>query len=437
MAVQLDLPYEYTPRDYQLPAWLYYQNGGKRGVHVWHRRAGKDLFAINRICVSAHERVGIYWHIFPTYKQGKKIAWNGTTNDGRKFIDYFPKELIESVNNTEMTIKFKNGSIYQIVGADDPDSLVGSNPIGCVFSEYSLMSPTTYDLIRPILSANDGWAMFIYTPRGHNFAYDLLKEAEVNPLWYAERLTVDDTKAVPMSLIDDDRRMGMKEPLVQQEYWVSFEAPIEGAYYANDMMAAAETGRIGQVPWDPILPVHTSWDLGMDDSMSLWFFQLHRSEIRLIDYYENSGEGLPFYVKMMSQKHRAQYRYGDHWLPHDVKVRELNNGKSRYETLRKLGVKPKVVPRVEDVHDRISDVRNVLSRCYFDEKNTKRGIQCLRSYRSQIDEKTGHKSTAPVHDWACHGADSFGGIAHAARKFQRSSKNKRQEKAIDKHDYRR
>ena len=430
--MKIELPYEFEPRSYQLPAWEYMQNGGKRAVLVWHRRAGKDLFVMNRICCAAHERVGIYWHIFPTYKQGKKIAWNGSTNDGRKFLDYFPKELIESVNNTEMTVKFKNGSIYQIIGADQPDSLVGSNPIGCAFSEYSLMTPVTYDLIRPILSANDGWAIFIFTPRGHNFAYDLLCEAERNDFWYAERLGIDTTGAVPLSLVEDDRRMGLSEPLIQQEYYVSFEAPIDGAYYADQMIYLSDQNRITDVPFDPMLDVHTSWDLGVDDSTSIWFYQLFRQQVRLIDYYENSGEGLPFYAQKLDQwADKKKYRYGEHYMPWDINVKELGTGQTRLQTIRELGIKPKIVPKVKDVHDRINAVRTILPLCYIDHDNCRRGIQCLRSYRAKIDPDTKMKSTAPLHDFACHGADAMGGVAYHARRFKRRQGREFPKQALD------
>lgn len=431
---KISLPHNWAPRDYQYPLWKYFQEGGKKASIVWHRRAGKDLFALNHIVTHAHMRKGLYWHILPTYKQGRKIVWNGSTKAGRKFLDHFPSELIEGSNATEMTIRFKNGSIYQVVGADDPDSLVGSNPVGVVFSEWSLMSPHTYDLIRPILSENEGWALFIFTPRGHNFAKDLHDKAKANPAWFSQTLTVDDTHAVKPELIQDDRDMGMPEALIQQEYWCSFEAPIEGAYYQNQMIFLQEQNRLTKVPHEPLLPVYTSWDLGMDDATTIWFFQIHHHEIRLIDYYENSGEGLPFYAKMLDKGHRTEYRYKNHYFPHDVKVRELGTGKSRYETLKSLGIKPTVVPKVESIHDRIDDVRNILPKCWIDEEKCKRGIQCLRSYRKKFDETTQTYSTAPLHDWASHGADALGGVPYAVMKHNRASKTSDMPKtAVDKY----
>ncbi len=436
---KIELPLDWRPRDYQFPLWEYLHSGpqgmrGKRASVVWHRRAGKDLFAINTIAPETQTRPGLYWHILPTYKQGRKIVWNGSTKDGRRFLSHFPEQLIEGSNSTEMTLRFKNGSVYQVVGADDPDSLVGPNPIGVIFSEWSLMNPHVFDLIRPILSENDGWAIFIFTPRGHNFAKDLHDKAAENPKWFSQTLTVDDTHAVSTEAIADEREMGMPEALIQQEYWCSFEAPIEGSYYQNQMIFLSDKNRLTNVPHEPLLPVYTAWDLGMDDATTIWFFQIHHHEVRIIDYYENSGEGLPFYAKILDKDHRKEYRYKRHYLPHDVKVRELGTGKSRYETLKALGIKPTVIPKTESIHDRIDDVRNVLPKCWIDKKRCERGIQCLRSYRKKYDEATQTYSTVPLHDWASHGADAFGGVPYAVFKHARASRNQELPKtALDKY----
>jgi hypothetical protein len=431
---KIALPYNWEPRDYQFPLWNYFQNGGDRASIVWHRRAGKDLMAINLAGVWAHQRIGLYWHMLPTYKQGRKIVWNGATKAGRRFLDHHPKELVDGDNSTEMTRRFKNGSIYQVVGADDPDSLVGSNPVGVIFSEWSLMNPHVFDLIRPILSENEGKALFIFTPRGHNFAKELHDRAQQNKRWFSQTLTVDDTHAVDPKMIQDDREMGMAEAKIQQEYWCSFEAPIEGAYYASQMVFLADNDRLTRVPHEPLLPVYTSWDLGMDDSTTIWFFQIHHHEIRVIDYYENSGEGLPFYAKRLEDKHRKEYKYKYHYVPHDIKVRDLGTGKSRFEVLKKLGLSLKIVPKVESVHDRISDVRNVLPKCWIDKDKCERGIQCLRSYRKKYDENLQSYSTSPLHDWASHGADGFHGVPYATLKHLRQqSQSDLPKRALDRH----
>lgn len=408
MSVELSLPHNWNPRDYQLPLWQFMEGGGKRAVAVWHRRGGKDLFSINWCATAMAERPGVYWHLFPTYNQGRKIAWDGFTKDGRKFRDHFPSEIVEAENNTEMKLTLKTGGVYQVVGTDDPDRLVGANPVGCIFSEYSLQDPRAWNFIRPILAENGGWAIFIYTARGKNHGHTMLEMAKKNPKWFAQVLTVNDTKAIPMEAIEEDRASGMPEEMIQQEYFCSFEAPIVGAYYGNQMMKAAEEKRICNVPHEPRLQVHTAWDLGIDDAMTIWFYQQYGLEVRIIDCYTNSGEGLAHYIKVLKDK--PDYTYGTHTAPWDIEVRELGTGKTRRETAASLGIKFKVLKQ-HSVEDRIDNTRNFFSRCWFDKDKCDDGIQALRSYRKEWDEVRKVFKNTPCHDWASHFADAFGYLA--------------------------
>jgi hypothetical protein len=407
---EIEIPYNWEPRDYQLPLFQAMESGVKRAACIWHRRAGKDLAALAYTTVAAMERVGIYWHLLPTLAQGRKVIWQGQTNDGRKFLDLWPKGLVTKVRNDEMRLELANGSSWQVVGSDNYDSLVGSNPIGVVMSEYSIALPAAWDFISPILAANGGWAMFLYTPRGRNHAWDLYDMARHNPEWFDTLLTVEDTDAIDMSVIDEERASGRDEALIQQEYYCSFEAPRQGAYYAEQMMACDNENRIGAVAYDPHVPVETWWDLGIADSTVMWFAQRVGKEIHLIDYYEASGEPLDHYVKAIQGR---GYVYSDHVLPHDVKARELISGKTREEVLRKLGIKPSVV-KGHLVQDRIEATRAMLSRCWFDRDKCQKGIEALRAYRHEWDERNEVYKARPLHDWASHGADAFGyGAMHA------------------------
>lgn len=433
------LPYNWRPRSYQMPAWCYMegQEEGKRAVLVWHRRAGKDLFAINLCSTKMYERVGTYWHILPTYKQGRKIVWDGFTRDGRKFRSHFPPELVMSENSSDMKITMKNGAIYQVVGTDDVDSLVGTNPIGCIFSEYSLQDPAVWDYIRPILAENGGWAVFIYTMRGKNHGYKLQQMARNNRLWFEQTLVAgnegtkreDGRPVISDEVIEDERRAGMEEAMIQQEFYCSAEAPLVGAYYGNQMALALKENRICNTPWEVTLPVNTAWDLGVSDCTSIWFYQQVGGEIRLIDFYETSGEGIAHYVKVLKEK---QYVYDKHLAPHDIEVRELGTGKSRRETARTLGLNFTVVP-IHEVMDGIDAVRNILGRCWFDQTKCERGIEALRSYRKEYDETRKTFKNSPEHDWSSHPADAFRILAMGMRNVRRGEK--RQETAEDNHDY--
>lgn len=432
-----------------MPSWKYFQgpDEGKRSVQVWHRRAGKDLFAINLCQVKLVERVGLYWHMLPTYKQGRAIVWNGATRDGRPFLDHFHPDLIESKNSTEMTMRFKNGSIYQVVGTDNPDSLVGTNPVGVVLSEFSLHDPAAWDYIRPILAENGGWALFIYTARGKNHGYHMVTMARKNPKWHCEVLVAgnggtkrdDGTPVISDAVIQDERDSGMEEEMVQQEFYCSFEAPMIGAYYGKQMLRAEKDKRITEVPYEPRLPVNTYWDLGATDSTAIWFIQDGPGgQYRVIDYYENSGEGLPHYARVLRGQvddgaHRADYVYGRHYAPTDIEVQELGTGKTRIETAKSLGIRFHIV-RQHEVEDGIEAVRNVIGQCWFDEKRCEKGINALRSYRKEFDEKNKCFKNHPLHDWSSHGSDSFRYFAMGRRDKARTSKRP-QDRAIDEHDY--
>lgn len=419
--MEVIVPHGWSPRDYQVAAWRAMESGTKRAALVWHRRAGKDLWAINWCATQVFQRVGLYWHILPTYNQGRKVVWEGRTRDGRAFLDHFPGHDTIGENNSPIVRKrqdtmglwFANGSSYQVVGADEPDRLVGANPIGVIFSEWSLMSPTVWELLRPILAENGGWAVFIYTPRGRNHGYRTLRMAEKSKNWFAEVLTSDITGYPDKQAIEDDRAEGMPEELVQQEYYCSFDAPLVGAYWGEQLQAMVkgpkEKHRITTVPHDPALPVTTAWDLGMADATSIWFHQRSGHEHRLIDYYQSSGVGLEHYAKVLSEK---PYVYSEHLVPHDAMVREMGTGKTRVESARALGIRMRVVPKIS-LNDGINAVRMFLPTCWIDELECKDGIEGLKQYtKEKIKDEAGISGESifrdkPLHNWASHPADAL------------------------------
>jgi hypothetical protein len=417
--MEIQVPDNWRPRDYQLDLWKYLENGGKRAVAVWHRRAGKDLLSVNWCVTAALKRKGLYWHLLPTYNQGRKIVWDGMTRDGRSFLEHFPKELWSNVNNTDMRLELKNGSIYQVVGTDNVDRLVGSNPVGVVFSEYSLQDPRAWDLVRPILAENGGWAVFIYTARGRNHGYDLFNMADRNERWFCQRLSIDDTSVLTQEAIEEEREAGMPEELIQQEFYCSFDAPLVGSYYGSLMAKALAEERIKNVPYEPRLEVHTSWDLGMGDSTAIIWFQQFGNEYRIIDYYENQGEGIPHYVKVVRDK---DYVYGKHIAPHDIKVREMGTGKSRFEVARDLGLRFDICPNIQ-IDDGIEAARSIIPRCYFDEKKCSILVEALRQYRKDYDEKNKVYKNRPLHDWSSHGADAFRYLALGTRDINKNRQN--------------
>jgi hypothetical protein len=433
MAVSIHLPYKWSTRDYQEPLWNYVMGGGSRAVGVWHRRSGKDATILNLECCKAHQRVGLYWHMLPTLTQGRKAVWNAIDGQGRRLINQvFPHEIRRTKNERDMLIELKNGSMWQVVGSDNFDSLVGSNPVGVVFSEWSLTDPAAWDYIRPILAENGGFAVFIYTPRGRNHGYRLFRHAEAHPDWFAQVLTVDDTKKpkighnggpplldefdeplmVPVigpEAIQEDRDTGMSENRIEQEYYCSFDAEIEGAYYGKQMALVRKEGRVGPLEILADIPIETWWDIGVGDSTSIVFVQPVGSWFHIVDYYENTGEGLPHYASVLADKAKEYgWTYSDHLLPHDVQVREWGTGNTRIETARKHNLKFQRVARMP-VEDRIEAVRGNLQWCRFNNTTpVMRLLDCLETYRKEWNEALSVWGDKPVHDWASHGADAFG-----------------------------
>lgn len=414
---QITIPHLFSPREYQLPIFRAFDNGYKRIIQVWHRRAGKEKTDINLMAREIFKEVGAYYYIFPTYNQGKKVLWNGADKEGVRFLDHLPKELRLRTVGNEMFIEFKNGSTFQVIGSDNIDSIVGTNPKGVIFSEYSLQDPRAWDFIRPILAENEGWAIFNFTPRGENHAKELYDYALTDgDNWFVSNLTVDDTKAMKPEVLERERKeiiaKNGDDAIFQQEYYNSFTASMVGSYYGKVMELLEKGERFRDVPYDPSLPVHTWWDLGMDDSMSIGFFQFVNAETRVIDYLEGSGEGLNYYIRELKNK---EYNYGLHFAPHDIVVRELGTGKSRYETAKSLGLEFEIkVDGFDKVHsavpnlpvqDGINMLRMKLQTCYFDKTKTKRLISGLKNYHKEFDEVNKVYRNNPKHDWSSHGAD--------------------------------
>ena len=403
--VKIKIPYKWKPRKYQMNLWHYLENGGKRAVAVWHRRAGKDSLSLNWTAVAAMQRVGVYWHMLPLQTQARKVVWDSIDKQGRRVIDQvFPTALRKSVNSQEMKIELLNGSIWQCVGSDNYNSLVGANPVGVVFSEYSSADPAAWDFIRPILAENDGWALFIYTPRGRNHGLKLFETATNAPEWFVEKLGVSETKAIPLSAVEAERRAGMEDSIIQQEFYCSFDAALKGSYYGMLLNDLENGGRICSVPHDPALPVTTAWDLGVGDSTAIWFYQISGAEVLIVDYYEASGVGLDHYVKVLKDK---PYVYtNNNIFPHDICVHELSSGKSRLDILAGLGVRGRVLPR-SSVESGIAAVRLLLPRCRFDKEKCAKGLEALRQYQRAWDDVRKDFQPKPLHDWTSHAADAF------------------------------
>ncbi len=397
----------FKPRSYQLPIVDALENKNyKRIVCILPRRAGKDLVCWNLIIRAALRRVGSYFYVFPTYSQAKKVIWDATTIDGKRFIfEYIPDELVASRNGQEMKIRLTNGSLIQLVGSDNIDSLVGTNPLGIIFSEYALQDPRAYHFLRPILMANNGFAIFISTPRGKNHLYELYQIALHNRNeWFPYKLTVEDTGHIPLADIERERAQGiMSEDLIQQEFYTSFDLGVEGAYYTKYLDNMRLKYQIGTVPWESSFKVNTAWDIGVRDSTTIIFFQVIGATVRIIDCYENAKVGLEHYAKILEQKN---YNYGKHVAPHDIKVMEFGSGLTRIEKAKQLGINFTIAPDLS-IEDGIESVRSSFSKIWIDEKACEKLIRALENYRQEFDSKKKVYKAHPLHNWASHWADAM------------------------------
>lgn len=398
--MQVKIPYK--PRDLQAEM---HKDLKRWNVLVMHRRFGKTVFAVNHMikhvltCPLPRPRVAL---VAPTFTQAKRISWD--------YVKYYAG-VIPGVtfNETELRADFPNNGRIMLLSGENPDALRGIYLDLCVFDEYGMQNPRVWgEVVRPALSDREGAAIFLGTPAGHNHFFDILQQAkeqgeEGSDQWYWKIAKASETKLVKDEELEA-AKLQMTPEQYEQEYECSFTAAIIGAYYGKLLAEADDNNKITRVPYDPALPVHTAWDLGINDSTAIWFAQVYRGgAVNVIDYYENSGVGLDHYAEALRKK---DYHWGDHLAPHDIEVRELGSGKSRLETAFSLGIRFKVIPRMK-IADGINAARMIIPKCYFDRDKCAEGLEMLRQYRQEWDEKKKIFRDQPRHDFTSHAADAF------------------------------
>jgi len=414
----LDIPYNgWKPRPHQSRLWSYLAHGGKRAIAIWHRRAGKDDVALHATAVAMLERVGNYWHCLPEYAQARKAIWTAVNpHTGKRRIDEaFPLELRANTKEDEMLIRFHNGSTWQCIGSDAYSRTVGSSAAGVVFSEYALCNPAAWAYMRPMLEENNGWAIFITTPRGRNHAKTMFEYAQQRPGWFAELLPVSVTGAMTMeqqadALAEYEALYGadVGRAAYQQEYEVSFNAMVLGAFYAMEMAQVRAEGRvIADVDALPGVPVNRAWDLGVTDDTSVWFYQAQGGQIVILDHMVSSNAGVEYYWDEINARYEARgWIHGTDYVPHDAKVKEWGSGRTRVETMSALGLNPMLVP-LSTIEDGINAVRRLLPLCVFHPRCEEGGISALEQYQREWDDDNKCFKKTALHNWCSHPADAF------------------------------
>ena len=379
----------------------------RRLIEIAHRRWGKDEIALNVTRDLALQRPASYWHCLPEYAQARKAIWAAVNpHTGKRRVDEaFPGEIRESVNEQEMFIKLRNGSTWQIVGSDRYNALVGSGVAGVVFSEWALANPSAWGYIRPMVEENGGWAAFITTPRGNNHAKAMYDMARSNPKWFAEVSDVHATGALSQEALDEALSeyraiygLDFGLALFEQEYLCSFSSAMVGAYFGAEMSRAEREGRVKPVPVDIKYPVHTAWDLGKATNNPIWCFQVIGQQLRIVDFYQPESDDLEEWCATLN----ARGYTGNDYVPHDILVTEWGSKRTRIETLRALGRKPKRIVKVS-VADGLQAGRVAINSAVFaDNDAVARGIDGLKSYRREWDDDLKTFREHPVKDWAEH-----------------------------------
>ena len=376
-------------------------------VIVAHRRCGKTVLCINDLIYRAlmeDKEDGRYAYVAPYMSQAKTIAFD--------YLLKYSRPVMTKSNQAELWVELMNGARIRLFGADNPDTLRGLYLDGVVLDEYADMKPSIFGaVIRPLLADRKGWATFIGTPKGHNAFWEVYNNATQDKDWYVKVLRASQTGLLEQSELDDAAKT-MTQDQYLQEFECDFESAILGAYFGKEMRALTDGGRIREIEYDPLFPVHTAWDLGYSDDTAIWFFQVVHGEIRCLDYHSSNGQPVAFYAGILQSREKERgYVYGTHWLPHDARAKTLSSNRSVIEQLGdKIPLKSiKIAPNLK-LQDGIQASRLALTRTWFDHKCTD-GIECLRQYQREYDEDKKVFRDKPRHDWTSHGADAFSYLA--------------------------
>jgi hypothetical protein len=400
----------YRPRDVFVPL---HNRTARWACVVAHRRAGKTVAMCADLVVSAleckHPKPQVAY-LAPFREQAKKVAW--------QYLKDLTKPLwAKPPNESELKITIHNNrpgdhSTIYCGGSDNPDSLRGLYLDAVVLDEVGQMRPSTwYSVVRPALSDRQGSAIWAGTPAGKNFFWQLREEARLNAGTHVLlELPASKTGILPEEELRDARAQ-MTEETYAIEYEVSFDAAVPGAYYAKQIGELYEREQVGQFAIDPDFAVDLVADLGFTDSCSWWGWQTTPGGYRIVDFYEADGQAIGHYIDWVKAR---PYKVGQVWLPHDAKAKSLQTGKSIIEQFLSAGITPRIVPELS-LQDGIEAARIVLPKCYFDEKATYDGLEHLRGYMREWDERTQTYRNRPKHDQHSHASDAFRYLALAAK----------------------
>lgn len=403
-----------TPFPHQLRMFQAVRDG-KNVLACIHRRAGKDVFCIEAWLLRALQRIGTHVYLLPQINQARSVVWSGMDYSGRPFISAIPECLIEYKNDARMEIRLINGSRLVLGGSNNYDSLMGSNPVSIIYSEFALHHPLARQYLNPILIQNDGLEIIQSTPRGKNAFFEVYQAVRDNPRYHVEHLSVEQTRnnngerIITQAHIDEAKKMGMSDELIQQEWYCSFESGNHGSYFTREMAEMDREQRITILRPNPNLPIHTCSDLGGTDSTAIWLFQLEGNHINLLYLICESGQGLKYYLdKAEVIRKSIGCRWGNHFAPFDVnqKHQGFESCESRLMQARKHGWLFQITPKAA-FEDGVESLRHIFHKIRVDKNNCALGVRAMREYQREYDEVNACFRPKPLHNWASHPMDAL------------------------------
>lgn len=411
------IPFRPYQEDLQIKLFI---EGIKRHFRILPRRSGKEVESWNMILQGAISQPGLYLMIYPTNVRAKMVLWEGSIllpdQTSLKFLDMIPAELIDHINNQELSIHLVNGSVIRVLGSDiDPHKLRGTNALGVVISEFAYCDPRVMHILLPILRQNGGWLILQSTFNGRNHAYFLYKQIKDNPSWACRIDSVeslvdkDGNRYITDAMIDEDRMSGMPEYLIQQEYYSVVQLNEESIYFAHQMKYLDDNNRIVPDLWLPNTRVYTATDKGRNDNNVMLMFQVDRMNCpHIIDYIEANNRTPDYYF---DEAKRRMTKMGlhifTHFYPHDGAERDYNTGKNVVDFGQEYGATVKIVPKPTSKINAIQQMRKMIYKCKFRAETTGRLIDAMSNYSKVFDEKMGVFKEEPLHNWCSHPVDAF------------------------------
>lgn len=405
---------QYWPRH---PGFRAFHCRGQRwGAMVCHRRAGKTVACIADLVLDAcntKRQDARFAYVAPLLKQAKDTAW--------MYVKRLTKDVLGvKYNEAELRADFPSGARIRLYGADNADSLRGIYLDGVILDEYADMRPGIWgEIIRPMLMDRKGWAAFIGTPKGRNEFFRMCERAKEDDDWFFLSLRASESNLISADEIEEARRELTPEQF-DQELECSFDAAIVGAYYGKEIAEAERTGRIKPLEWDPAAPVHSAWDIGVRDATAIWWFQVIGPYVYVLDYYEKSHMSAQHYCKVV----RGKPWFTEHSITHvpqDARVREWamdghadDRAKQRIEVLVEEKMNPRIVTEHREM-DGINAARVMFKNTLFDKERCAEGLEALRQFQTEYDDKLRKFKDTPRPDWTNHAADAFRYMAMASK----------------------